>query len=348
MKKIVFLLVGFVFGYTQIQAQDIENIIAAGKEDASIYLGNYLQPVFKGLIYNLNSGWYHSGKTHKVLGFDITINATASFVPDTDKTFVFKNTDYQFLELQSGAASNNLPTVMGPTSTDRIVVKNRTSGGAIIPNEFLPSFETLDGIGDQLPIAAVPSPMVQVGVGLPTKTDIKVRFVPNVGGSDVQFNLMGVGLQHDLLQHFIDSEKEPVIDLSILGAYTISTTKYTPQDNTIGVNQETTIKINAYTIQLVANANLKIINFYAGLGYVGGDASTQVKGTYTYTIQDNLGVPTGSSVNIVDPIDIDYKLDKGLKATLGARLNIAWFKIFADYSIQDYNTLNAGIAFSFR
>lgn len=348
MKKIIVNLI-FIIAFTfSAKAQYIENILSAGKEDASIYLGNYLEPVYKGLITNLNSGWYHSGKTHKKFGFDITINAAAAFVPTSDKTFTFRNADYSLLELQSGNTSENLPTVMGGTSTSRIIVKNRDASGVIIPNEFLPSFETLDGIADSLPVNAVPSPMIQFGLGLPTKTDIKLRYVPNVGSKDVQFNLIGVGIQHNLLQHFLKLDKVPVFDLSILGAFTTSTTVYTPADSSIGTNQETTIKVNAYTAQLVGNINLKIVNFYAGLGYASGNASTTVKGNYNYTVVNFLGTPTGGVVNIVDPINIDYKLKKGIKATLGARVNIAWFKIFADYSIQDYNTVNAGIAFSFR
>lgn len=330
------------------KAQDIENILASGNEDASIYLGNYLEPVYKGLISNLNSGWYHSGKTHKVLGFDITINATASLVPTSDKTFIFNNADYKLLELQSGNTSEELPTVMGPTSTSRIVVKNRDINGNVIPNEFLPSFETLDGIGGELPVSAVPSPMIQFGIGLPTKTDIKVRYIPNVGSKDVNFNLIGVGIQHNLLQHFLKLDKVPIFDLSLLGAYTTATTVYTPEDSNVGTNQETTIKINAYTAQLVGNVNLKIISFYAGLGYSAGNASTVVKGNYSYNVYNGGGLPTGATVDFVDPINIDYKMKSGVKATIGTRLNLAWFKIFADYSIQEYNTVNAGLAFSFR
>lgn len=332
-----------------VKGQDFENFLAAGKEDGSRYIGNYMEPVYKGLISNLNNGWYHSGKTHKKWGFDITINASASFVPEEDKTFVFNNSDYNYLELQSGSSSANMPTVMGATSTERIVVNNRDVNGNIIPNEFLPAFETLDGIEDELPTeAAVPSPMVQAGLGLPGKTDLKVRFVPNVGNDEIDFNLVGVGLQHNLMQYFIKPEKVPVFDLSVLAAFTSSTTVYTPDDNQYGTNQETTIKINAYTAQLIGNLDFKVINFYGGIGYASGDADTKVKGTYTYNIVDASGNPIGGSLTVEDPIDISYKVDSQIKATLGMRLNIAWFKIFADYSIQEYNALNAGVAFSFR
>ena len=63
MKKIVIGLLTMVV-FTA-NAQNFEDLLASGKEDASVYLGNYMTPLFKGLIYDLNGGWYHTGKTHK-------------------------------------------------------------------------------------------------------------------------------------------------------------------------------------------------------------------------------------------------------------------------------------------
>ena len=358
MKKVFIGLLSMVV--FSVNAQNFENLLASGKQDASTYLGSYMQPIYKGLIYDLNGGWYHTGKTHKKYGFDITVNASAAFVPDKDKIFTFKNSDYSTLELQSGLASDNLPSVMGAASDKKISIKIPLDAlGNVIPegNVTLPvsyrvaSFETLDGIEDEMPIAAVPAPMVQIGLGLPSKTDLKLRFVPSIGNEDVKFNLFGIGLQHNLLQHFKLADKAPLLDVSILGAFTTSTTVYAPKDSSIGVNQETVIKINAYTAQLVGNIDLKIINFYAGLGYTAGSASTQVKGDYTfhYNLEDSFGVPISGQQDqtIHDPIDINYSLS-GAKATLGMRLNIVWFKIFADYTFQEYNTANAGISFSFK
>lgn len=358
-KILIITLLFFILSNSS-NAQSFDHILIAGKQDASNYLENYLEPVLGGLVQNLNSGWYHTGKTHKKYGFDITINATASFVPDTKKTFLFKNSDYTVLQLASGNSQENLPTVMGQTTTEKIDVVIPLDalgnviplGSSITPTSFkVASFDALDGIEDNLPVAAVPSPMIQVGFGLPSKTDVKLRFVPKVGSDGVDFSLFGLGLQHNLLQYF-KLDKVTPFDLSVLGAFTTSTTTYVPQDNTIsGSNQITTFKINAYSLQLVGNFDLKVINFYAGLGYSAGVAKVIIKGKYNfdYDIKDTLGnVINTVSEEVIDPININYKMNKQLKATVGMRLNIAFFKIFADYSIQDYGTLNTGISFSFK
>ena len=51
--------------------------------------------------------------------------------------------------------------------------------------------------------------------------------------------------------------------------------------------------------------------------------------------------------SISDPINIELN-NGGFKATLGAYQNLAIFKIFADYSFQEYKTLSTGIAISVR
>lgn len=350
--KNIFVIV-FVLIVSSVNAQDFGHFLASGKKDASTYLGNYMQPIYKGLIYDLNAGWYHTGKTHKKYGFDITVNVSASLVPSTDKVFKFKNSDYDTLTLQSGLSSDDLPTVMGSTSNESINVNIPVDAfGNSVPlgthtGFRVTSFETLDGIEDELPIAAVPAPMVQFGLGLPSKTDLKLRFVPSVGNEEVKFNLFGIGLQHNLLQHFKIADRNPIFNLSVLAAFTTSKTVYAPKNSSIGVNQETIININAYTAQLIGDIDLKVVNFYAGIGYVAGSASTKILGDYTFNYSYQ-GVPLpDKTIQIHDPIDIEYSLS-GIKATLGMRLNIAWFKIFADYTIQEYHTANAGISFSFK
>lgn len=358
MKRILIIIISLFLIQNTI-AQGIENVISSGKEDASTYLGNYIQPVFKGLIYNINSGWYHTGKVHKKYGFDLTINANVSMVPDADKVFNFKNSDYTVLSLDGSATSMNLPTVMGQTSNQQINVRIPVDiSGNPVPlgteaGFKIYDFKTIDGIEENIkeisPIVDIPSPMVQVGLGLPSKTDLKLRFVPKVRSDDVSFNLFGMGLQHDLLQHFRknDLDKKYKFDLSMLAAYTTTKTVYTPSNSSVAIDQETTIKVDGYAAQLIGNINLKIVDFYGSVGYTAGTSSLNVKGKYTYNYTF-VGVSLPNVTETIDdPISINYSLS-GMRATAGMRLNIKFFKIFADYTFQEYHTANAGIAFSFK
>ena len=108
--------------------------------------------------------------------------------------------------------------------------------------------------------------------------------------------------------------------------------------------------MNAWTVQALASLDFKIITLYGGLGYNSGSTTAKMKGDYTltYDVEDNNGVPLGTAQETVsNPINLDFEAN-GVRATIGTRLNLGFFKIFADYTLQEYNTASAGIAFSFR
>jgi hypothetical protein len=65
-------------------------------------------------------------------------------------------------------------------------------------------------------------------------------------------------------------------------------------------------------------------------------------------VEDSNGNTVGTvNESISDPVNLNFDAN-GVRTTLGARLNLGFFKIFGDYTLQKYNTVSAGIAFSFR
>ena len=108
--------------------------------------------------------------------------------------------------------------------------------------------------------------------------------------------------------------------------------------------------MNTWTVQAIASLDFKVITLYGSVGYNNGKSSVRMKGDYTltYDLEDENGNVIGTiDESISDPISLDFQAS-GMRATLGTRLNIGFFKIFADYTLQEYNTVSAGIAFSFR
>ena len=211
------------------------------------------------------------------------------------------------------------------------------------------------GIAEDLPLNAAPAPTIQFGFGLPFKTDIKARFVPNLNFSDdVEANLIGFGLQHDLTQYFGTFEKLP-LSISILGAFTNMKVVYNINDdditdNVIIRNGETEFKMNTWTIQALGSLDFKIVTLYGSLGYNNGKSTAKMKGDYilSYNIEDENGNAIGSVTETVsNPINLDFEAN-GIRGTIGSRLNLGIFKIFADYTFQEYNTATIGIAFSVR
>ena len=348
MKKIT-LLFSLLIAMQALHSQELESLLLAS-DDASKLTEGYINPAMKGLMYSMNGGWATTGKVHKTLGFDLTISASASFVPNADKLFAFVPSDYSFLTLPNGETS--LPTVMSENDLETTVDVTIDNGDGTYN---VASFEMPGGITGDLPINAVPAPMVQLGVGLPFKTDVKLRYVPKLNFDDsVEANLIGLGLQHDVTQYLGPIDRLP-LNISLLAAFTNMDVTYNiddedPSDNVNVTNGEAAFEMKTWTVQAIGSLDFKIITLYGSLGYNGGKFSIKLKGTYdlTYDVEDGAGtVIATASESVTNPINLNFEAN-GVRASLGARLNLAFFKIFADYTLQEYNTASAGIAFSFR
>lgn len=336
MKLLVFFF-AFLFSFS-LKAQ-IEEIFSA-RDDAQTYLNHYLSPAMNGLMYNLNNSWYSTGKTHETWGFDITISASAAIIPDEEKLFLFDANEYNNLHILNG--SNMLPTAAGGTTTSNLVTSNEFGSN---------SFKALDGIGDEWPEnfiipVSVPTPMIQAGVGIPGGTDVKLRYFPKLDSDELSFGLIGIGVQHDLTQHFPILDKIPTLHISALGAFTHSSLIYTPLNSVVaGENQSMKMDVNTYTVQAIGDIDLKIVNFYLGMGYTAGTTNLDALGTYQYDFDGNGSY--NSNETLTDPMALKFDIN-GFKTTAGVRLNLGPVRLFADYTLQKYPAIATGISMSIR
>ncbi|WP_299102577.1 DUF6588 family protein [uncultured Winogradskyella sp.] len=348
MKKIIATIV-LISCFQFAKAQDLETILLAA-DDASLLSQNYLNPAMEGLMYSMNGGWATTAKVHKKFGFDLTIGVNASLVPEEAKAFAFIPSDYSYLSLPNN--ESEIQTIMSEDDTEVMVDVEIPNGDGTFK---VVSFTMPGGITEDLPVNAVPAPTVQVGFGLPFKTDIKARFVPTQSYDDVEAKLLGFGLQHDLTQYLGIVDKSP-LSVSILGAFTNMSVTYAmsdedASDNVQVMDGEAEFKMNTWTVQALASLDFKLLTIYGSAGYNSGKTTTKMKGDYilTYDIEDENGNTAGlpEDVSVTDPINLDFETS-GMRATLGARINLSIFKIFADYTFQEYNTATVGIAFSVR
>ena len=334
-----------------VSAQDLGNIIIAAGNDANALTERYMEPALKGLIYSMNSGWANTAKTHDKFGFDIIIGGNLSYVPSDQQNFLFDPNEYEFLTLPSGGTTM-LPTVMSEDSSENVLNVRVPNGDGTFK---VASFKMPGGIAGDLPASAVPAPMIQVGFGLPTRTDIKLRFVPNLEyGDSVKAGMFGIGFQHDLTQYFGAMDNLP-LSISGLVAYSNMNVRYNidddiDSDNVKVTNGEGEFKLNTFTIEALGSLDFTFVTLFAGIGYGTGATSLKLTGDYElrYELEDNAGNSLGNvTETISNPINI--KANNGsVKGTLGARLNLSVFKIFADYTFQEYSAFSGGIAISVR
>ena len=345
MKKLILSVITFTLSLTTASAQllgGIENILLTSTEDARILAEGYTTPIGKSLTYALNSGWATSAKTHKKLGFGLTIGAAVPYVPDAD--LVFTPTGLTSLNVPSGS----LPTVFGEGG-DQILNFDLDSDDVIGLGEYQYTGELSfpGGLKDELPFGTLPAPIIQASVGAVFDTDVLIRFVPTIDIEDSSFKLFGFGLKHNIMQYFGPLDKLP-LNVSVLAAMSKASLEYDLTDSTFGGdsdNRNMTFDADTFTLQALASLDFPVVSVFGALGYNSGNSQFNVSGDYSidYEIQ---GMPTITRM-LKDPVSIESDAT-GMMGLIGARLNLLFMKIYTNYTIQEYNTLNFGISFNFR
>ncbi|MCI2230161.1 hypothetical protein MC378_13365 [Polaribacter sp. MSW13] len=335
MKKYIFFFLCIFSLSFNTKAQDgLEALLLADNADRSKLINAYVNPAMKGLIYGMSSGWYHTAKVHKSFGFDISIGLNASIVPEADEMFKFSDLNLSSVTSVSSTAA----TVAGSEDQKPIALVSFQEGG----NTYTTQFTMPGGAKESLPLNAIPTPAVQVNLGLPGKFEANLRLVPKVGNDDVKGSLLGIGIKKEITSWFGPMEKTP-LHVSLLAAYTSMNVDYDIQNGSSvsGSNQAAEFKLNSYTVQALASLNFPIINIYGGLGYTSGSSTLKMLGTY------KLDYNGGLTRTLTDPLNSKFNAS-GFTTTVGARLSLGFFKVFGSYSLQEYNTANLGIAFSIR
>jgi hypothetical protein len=332
MKKCILIFLSVFALTSNTKAQDgFEGYLLADNNDRSKLIDAYINPAMKGLIYGMNSGWYHTAKVHKPFGFDIAIGLNASFVPEEDEMFSLSG----LTSINNGSIT--AATLAGSKNTTPITTVSFVENNVT----YSTTFNAPGGEKESLPLSAVPAPAVQLSLGLPAKFEVSLRLVPKIGDDDVKGSLFGFGLKKEITSWFGPMDKTP-LHISLLAAYTTMTVDYNINSNGDVSVQDglAEFKLNSYTVQAIASLNFPIINFYGGIGYGAGNSTLKMTGDYTL----NYG-PLSRTIS--DPINSEFDAG-GFRTTIGSRLSLGFFKIFGSYTLQEYNTVNLGMAISLR
>ena len=214
-KHIIILLVAIIpfAGKAQI---DFASFLEAGAADAEKLLEGYLRPAFLGFGYGINSGWYNTAKPHKLLGFDITPTVSFAFVPSKAEFFSIDDSEFTNLSVigtidasgNVGSRITESPTLFGPNLPNeglpllQYTSDNGTPGDTSDDTQISISAPTGLGLDEAIGLSAVPSGMVQVGIGLFKNTELKLRIIPKIeatndqGQSEFEFEMFGIGFMH--------------------------------------------------------------------------------------------------------------------------------------------------------
>jgi len=339
MKRISVFLLLIVNLSAQSQNQ-LEDLLAAGVEDAQRFASGYISPAAEGIIYNLSNGWIQSAEVKKPLKFEISLIGNATFVSDKKRSFRLNTAEYNNLFFRDESNVKNVATAFGENNPNIRVYAIVTDGTGLFEEEV--EFNLPQGLASEN-MNFLPSAFLQARVGIFKATELKIRYFPKIDYEDVKTGLIGFGLQHEFSQLFSQDDLLPVAISGFIG-YTNFDGSFDFTDSQIveGNRQRFEVNQNSWLFQLHASTKLPVINFYGGVGYVTGTSDFDVLGTYTV----RAGTPlTEISGTFEDPFSVKNKAS-GMKATLGTRLQLAFFSIYAEYNFAEYSTASAGIGFA--
>lgn len=323
MKKIVLIILAKIITITS-YGQGSEPISNSDLNQAGKLIEAYFTPMTKSFGLGLNNGWYNTAKPHSLGGFDLTFTVNTVIIPNSAKTFNIEDAGGNiFLSDETEASTifgSNESTNMAYNGSDLVFPSGISS--------VLPQFDMPGGFNTSI----VPIPIIQAGVGLVKKTDLSVRYMPMLNiGNNINVNVFGIGLRHDLLQWIpIVGDAFPM-SLSLQGGYTNLNTEVKVS------NQKTSLNTKATTINLIASRKILMVTGYAGIGY----SSTST--TFTTDANFDLG-----GITFSEKLSIDFESNNKLRANLGLRFNITLLTIQADYTIAEYPTATLGVGITLR
>jgi hypothetical protein len=318
-----------VFTTVPVAAQlgDLDNLLRGGVQDANYLLTGYMEPFASGFGSSLNTGWIQSAQPHGFLpipGFHLRISMQVTALPSSARTFEIDPAKLSELEVRNNVFKT--PTVSG----------SRNGATASFNFKTDPTNTEVFSLPAGTGLAYVPSPMIQVGIGLPKKSQLMVRYVPTQDlGRFGSIGLWGVGFQHEVLQYIPIAKRIPLLNMSVVGGYTsLSMSK------NLGSGRDLNWTTNAWNANLIAGLTtpfIKILSVYAGAGYESASSNLKMTGTYS----TNTG-------NVTDPIDLKFDSGGNVRLVGGLRFKLALLTLNAEYTKSQYSTGTVGVGLSFR
>jgi len=328
-----------------------QSLVESAKADFNTYLRYYAQPLFEANMVNFADGWSHQAKTLKPWHFKVDLMANYTFIPEDKQAFTFNPSEYAHLYVQDTAGNVfttpvELPTFAGTDSPYELKIEVPGSAPGTynqyimkVPRGFKEDLEEVTGF---LPVG-MPGVMLQVRGGLPLSLEGSLRFFPNTRYGDTEVGLLGFGLKHDIGKYLF---KKSDWHLAVLGSYTNGhiTVNIPEMPDFKGV-----FKLNIYNFQIFGSYDKKFISFYGSIGAMQGTSSFVLEGQteITYNVVNDQGQTiTTETETVTDPINLNYQLFMP-KASVGVLLNLKILHIFAQYNLQQYSGLHAGISVTY-
>lgn len=224
-------------------------------KDALFYSDKYVTPATDGAVYQSSSSWMTSAKKRKLWDVTLGLHMNVFFVPNSDKDFTIKNSDFTFLSIENGTSAT-VPTAIG-SGTDTYLVGQLDSQQIRI--------KAPKGV-DQ---ATVFYPHLSGGVSLWGGTEFLIKLAPKTKLKHGDFQVYGVGLKHNISQYLKGLETKK-ISIAALACYSNENISFDFLDVTtasygnLGINRITGL-VDTWQFQVNASKEFKKFELMTGL-----------------------------------------------------------------------------------
>lgn len=331
--KSIFLLSAFFLPLNLVAQDEIGDFFKGSQEDASKLTQAYISPFLTGFGIGLNSGWHNTAKAKSPLRFDLRITASGVLVPTSDRFFDVSKLNLSELEL-TDPSKPTTPTIAGPDQQGtEIRVKGKPGSEYHLPNG--------------LNVKTVPAPQVQLTIGVPKNIDLSFRYSPKINiDNKVNFDLIGVGAKVEILPLILGKKEKIVpVDVAVAVGYTqLNINVPLEVGDTPDPNQQIKTTLKGLSTEAIVSKKLSVFTPFFSLGYNQSNSEIKAMGTYEFDVPVSIDHPTGKQTYI-DPFSFKQTDVSGMRASLGFQLNLAFFRLYASYTMAKYSYANAGIGF---
>src|SRR5690554_5007032 len=169
------VLCGLLTSLSTVAQENLEDLIAAGIQDAQKFATGYVSPAAEAMMHNMANGWIQSAEVKKPLRFDISIVGNATFIKKEHQTFIVNTAEYNNLQFRNGSTIKEVATAFGENDPDVLVYSVVRNGEESEEVEFrLP--QGLASINMNI----MPTAFLQARLGVFKGTEIKLRYFPKI------------------------------------------------------------------------------------------------------------------------------------------------------------------------
>ncbi|PZD77593.1 DUF6588 family protein [Mesonia sp. K7] len=330
MKKLLFTLV-LISTFAQAQ-NELTTFIEETYADAQKFGKAYIDPAVIGVMYNVNSGWYHSAKAKDFLEFDIAITGNVTLIKRDRATFNMNVNDYNNIRFSDGSTQKQVATIFGINNPDVVVLLDYDGETTEIQ---LPQ-----GIEDES-VNNAPNMMLQGSVGVFKATELKLRFSPKIKFDNVTKELYGFGLQHEVTRWF-DTENFPLDVSALIGFTNVKGFYEAGISDESQLEQGLDIDMQTWNFAAITSTKWEKFNLYGGVSYLTATSENKFRGLYDVLgnnelIQELLNEFTveNKSNGISGTLGVSYEALKNLKINVGGYLQeFPNFEVIVTYRIK--------------